>query len=372
MGEGPWQRMQLEGPEMEIESEDKFLGIILEYLENRGVGMTNTRELAASVDRFMSDKLVPCAVALLNKIKQNGKRDIKRLRRQQKQFERRLSKRWFQPLVGLELFVHQCLSEGNDFNDQFRKKAGRKNDYLFEVLTRLHGRSCQVANEILVLLRGGYADGAHARWRTLHEIAVTGMFIKDKGQSLAQRFLEYEVVENYKEAREYQNNCRMLGYEPLSDEQLNAITERKDEMARKYGEAFLGQYGWAAAILSRQRRSFKAIEDEVSMGHMYSWYKLACNNVHSGPKAIQFRLGLLNNKPQVILAGPTNYGLADPGQSCAISLGQTTVTLLLSRPNYDRVLVSTALQEYADEICVHFVQAQKQLERDERELAHEN
>ncbi len=162
MGEGPWQRMQLEGPEMEIDSEDKFLGIILKYLENRGVGMTNTRELAASVDRFMSDKLVPCAVDLLNKIKQNGKRDIRRVRRQQKQFERRLSKRWFQPLVDLELFVQQCLSEGNDFNDQFRKKAARKNDYLFEVLTRLHGRSCQVANEILVLLRGGYADGAHA------------------------------------------------------------------------------------------------------------------------------------------------------------------------------------------------------------------
>ncbi len=189
---------------------------------------------------------------------------------------------------------------------------------------------------------------------------------------MAQRFLEYEVVENCKEAREYQNNCRMLGYEPLSDEQLNAITERKNEMAHKYGEALLGQYGWAATILSRRRRSFKAIEDEVSMGHMYSWYKLACNNVHSGPKAIQFRLGLLNNKPQVILAGPTNYGLADPGQSCAISLGQTTVTLLLSRPNYDRVLVRTALQEYADEICAHFVQAQKQLERDERELARKN
>jgi len=289
--------MQVEGPEMEIESKDKFLSVILEYLENKGVGVTNTRELAASVDRIMSDKLVPSATALLDKIKQNGRRDVARVRRQQKPFERRLNKTWFEPLFDLELFIQQCLSEGNDFNEQFREEAARQNDYLFEVLTRLHGRSCQVANEILVLLRGGYADGAHARWRTLHEIAVTVMFIKDKGQSLAQRFLEYEVVENYKEAQEYQENCRMLGYEPLSDEQLNAITERKDEMARKYGEAFLGQYGWAATILSRRRRSFKAIEDEVNMGHMYSWYKLACNNVHSGPKAIQFRLGLLSNKP---------------------------------------------------------------------------
>ena len=106
---------------------------------------------------------------------------------------------------------------------------------------------------------------------------------------------------------------------------------------------------------------------------MYSWYKLACNNVHSGPKSIRFKLGLFEKESEaLILAGPTNYGLADPGQSCAISLGQVTTTLLLSKPNYDRILVSAALQLYIDEICTSFVRIQKQLEEDEINLRNGN
>ena len=109
------------------------------------------------------------------------------------------------------------------------------------------------------------------------------------------------------------------------------------------------------------------------MGHVYPWYKFVCNNVHSGPKSIRFRLGLFENEPKsVILAGPTNYGLADPGQSRAISLNQITTILLLSKPNCDRILVSTALQKYVDEIRTRFVRSQKQLEKDEIRSKKEN
>ncbi len=183
----------------------------------------------------------------------------------------------------LEVFIKQCFSEGNDFNKKFRKKAAKENDYLFEVLTRLHGRSCQIANEILVLLRSGYSDGAHARWRTLHEIAVISMFIKDHGQTLAEKYFHYEIVENYKEASEYQRNCQKLGYKPLSKEEMGIIKKKQNKIALKYGKDFLKNYGWTADILPKGERNFRSIQDKVGMGHMYSWYKLACNNIHSGP-----------------------------------------------------------------------------------------
>ena len=358
---------------MELNSDDDFLKVILKLLNHNEVDIDNPEELTDAINEFMSNKLKHSAALLLKNIKRNAKRDIKGIREYQEDFEKRLIKKWREPLFHLEVFIQQCLSEGNEFNMKFREKAAEENDYLFEVLTRLHGRSCQIANEILVLLRSGYSDGAFARWRTLHEIAVIAMFIKDHEQVLAEKYLHYEKVENYKEALEYQKNCCKLGYEPLSDKELNIITNRKNEIVIKYGNDFVKPYGWTADILPKRKRNFKSIEDEVSMGHMYSWYKLACNNIHAGPKSIRFRLGLFKKGPDaLILAGPTNYGLADPGQSCAISLNQVTTTLLLSKPNYGRVLVSAALRLYVGEICTSFVRIQKQLEEDEINIRHRN
>lgn len=355
---------------MEINSNANLVKVVLKYLNNAEIDINSSEELTDAINKFMSNILKSNAALLLKNIKRNAKRDIKKIREDQKGFEKRLNKKWCEPLLHLEIFIEQCLSEGNGFNKKFREKAVKENDYLFEVLTRLHGRSCQIANEIFILLRNGYSDGAHARWRTLHEIAVIAMFIKDHGQKIAEKYLHYETVENYNEALEYQKNYYKLGYEPLSNEELNIIRKRKNEIAIKYGNDFLKNYGWTADILPKGKRNFKSIEDEVNMGHMYSWYKLACNNIHSGPKSMRFRLGLFKAGPEsLILAGPTNYGLADPGQSCAISLNQVTTTLLLSKPNYDRMLVSASLKLYVDEICSSFVRIQKQLEKDEINLA---
>jgi len=61
-------------------------------------------------------------------------------------------------------------------------KAAAQNDYQFEALVRLQAGAARVAGEIYALLLSGYASGAHARWRTLHEIAVTALFIAQRGQ----------------------------------------------------------------------------------------------------------------------------------------------------------------------------------------------
>ncbi|MCK4818503.1 hypothetical protein KA005_22225, partial [bacterium] len=215
---------------MKINSDDIFLEVLLKHLNHTEIDIDNPEELTDAINEFMSTS----AALLLRDIKRNANRDIIEIREYQKGFEKRLIKTWREPLSDLEVFIQQCLSKGNEFNKKFREKAAKENDYLFEVLTRLHGRSCQIANEILVLLKSGYSDGAHARWRTLHEIAVIVMFIEDHGQALAEKYLHYEIVEKYKEALEYQKNCYKLGYEPLSDEELDNIKKRKNEIVLKY------------------------------------------------------------------------------------------------------------------------------------------
>ncbi len=57
---------------------------------------------------------------------------------------------------------------------QHRDEATRlESSRLANALLMLHARTCLVASELETMIRCGYADGAAARWRTLHEMAVT-------------------------------------------------------------------------------------------------------------------------------------------------------------------------------------------------------
>lgn len=64
-----------------------------------------------------------------------------------------------------------------------------KNRYY--VLRKLHGRACQQFREILWLLRGGFADGAYARWRSLFELSVIAEFISQNDEQVAKAFVDF-------------------------------------------------------------------------------------------------------------------------------------------------------------------------------------
>ena len=57
-------------------------------------------------------------------------------------------------------------------NHRLREQNPCPNPFTVEVQTRLHARACQIAREVLTLLYAGFAEGAMARWRALHELAV--------------------------------------------------------------------------------------------------------------------------------------------------------------------------------------------------------
>src|SRR5208282_6072349 len=99
----------------------------------------------------------------------------------------------------------------------------RSSDFAFEVLTRLHARSCQIASEVLSLLLAGHADGAMARWRSLHEISVVCSFISKHGNELAERYLLHQCVESYKAAAQYQEYCDRIGDAPFTSEQISSL-----------------------------------------------------------------------------------------------------------------------------------------------------
>jgi hypothetical protein len=124
--------------------------------------------------------------------------------------------------------------------ESFRKKG---DNVKFETLLRMHARSCQISSEILELLKGGFADGAMARWRTLYELSVISNYLVDKPNELIQRYLDYYFVENYFEVLEYQKNCVKLGYEALEQDEFREIERGIIELKKRYGEDFVKPYG---------------------------------------------------------------------------------------------------------------------------------
>jgi len=344
---------------------DWILSLILEKIgKSKKAPSLSPSRLAKTVVSTIVPKY---ADLIVKSVKSNLPEILERRRTHERDFEERLLERWKKPLDLLEVLVEISLESGAEVNSEYRSTAAKSHDYVFDVLTRLQARSCQISDEILRLLKAGLADGAHARWRTLHEIAVISYFVKREGQEVAERYLDYGIVETYRESLQYRKHCQQLGQEPPTKEELDRLEMAYDKVLEKYGSDFGAKYGWIPEKVSKER-TFAGIEKSVGLDKHRPYYMMACHNVHSGPKGIQFRLGLgLLRRPlrtPIILAGPSNYGLADPGQETAISLAQTTTCLLSTRPTIERVSIMGAITKLVDEIQLAFCEAQAQIEKE--------
>ena len=74
--------------------------------------------------------------------------------------------------------------------------------YKLNAIVKIQARAIQIANEIFILLKAGYPDGANARWRSLHELAVISFFLKDSPDEVSQRYLEHELIKRFKDAKD--------------------------------------------------------------------------------------------------------------------------------------------------------------------------
>ncbi|MFQ5796205.1 MAG: DUF5677 domain-containing protein [Candidatus Bipolaricaulia bacterium] len=315
--------------------------------------------------KAISEILSKISDSLLDARKSQAPTLLKQQKDMRLQFADRVHEIWSKPLDLLEMLLGVSLEAGADFNEHFRPIASQENDLVFEVLTRLHARGCQVGSEILTLLRNGFADGAHARWRTLHEITVVAQFINKYGNDVAERYLCHAAVIDYKRVSKYQEHCAVLGYSPLSQEEIDEIKSRRDKMIERFGVAFRHTYGWAAEVLGKEKPTFKQIEQEIGIQHLRPFYQLANINIHAGSKSAAFRLGSPPGDTRLLVAGPSIFGLGEPGQNTALSINQLTVTLLFTRPNLDRLAFASTTQKLVNEIFWAFDEIMQELEEKE-------
>jgi hypothetical protein len=151
---------------------------------------------------------------------------------------------------------------------------------------------------------------------------------------------------------------------------FKALKKKINKMKKLYGSEFVRKanypYGWVPRTILKTR-SLKEIEKSVKLDMLRPYYNIASYNVHGGPKGLMFKLGIMKKGRNVVIpVGPSNYGLADPGKSAAISLGQITACLLLASPTVKKLVVVEAMRNLVDEICDAFCEIQAEFSRDSK------
>lgn len=296
---------------------------------------------------------------LLEDFKSAWPKQAKSQKRDTNRFRRHLERLWGKPLEQLAMLLVLARELGDGILEELNRSPRQKTPSMNEAMVRLHARSCQIAEEVMTLLHAGLADGAIARWRSLHEVSVVLFFIWQRGEYMARRYLDHDVVESFRAALGYDQTCERLGRPPLTEGDWKELRKARDTVLKKYGEDFDEDYGWAAAALKKRRPKFADLQSAVELDHWKSDYKFASHNVHAGSKGISFRLSSPDSDQ--VISGASDFGLCEPGQNTAISIAQTSTVIVQLAPTLERLAMAKTLGALCEEIGYEFLEAHNRI-----------
>ena len=331
-----------------------FLKVIKELFEKNPESAEDV-----DIDDVIAEVTPKITRTIKNSLMSSAQKMLNERHRLDEGFRKRNIKRWKKGFDALETLIVICTEAGEEINSSYRPSAAKRNDVVFDLVVRHHARACHIAQEILNLLKSGYPDAAHARWRALHEVNATSMFIAKHGRECAERFYFHEVVDSYDGMCEHKKYEDRLQEKAPSDEEIAACKTQYEALLKKYGDGFADHYGWATHVFTNRRRiGFAAIEKDVGLDHMRPYYKWATLNIHAGSKGMRNRLGLCEAKEDILLVGPSNSGMTDPSHATAISICQATTTLLVLKPTLDHIVLIKIISELEDEVGQAFLEGE--------------
>ena len=197
-------------------------------------------------------------------------------------------------------------------------------DLRFVALTQLHAKSVLVLREMQALLEAGYPDGAMARWRTLHELAVFACIVESSCES-AKQFILSEHINNAKGAKCYSEHASELGHEPYTKEELEEIDAMEAWAVEELGDVNTkSEHFWVRPFLrennhSLKKNTFTILEKHTGMSRFRPYYKLACEKVHAPSKLDYANLAASGAESAGFIVGHSHYGHETPIDLAMIS-----------------------------------------------------
>ena len=201
--------------------------------------------------------------------------------------------------------------------------------YMFSVMAYLHGRACQQYLEILHLLKGGLADGAYARVRSIYELCIISEFISNNGENVAKAYYE----------NSFSNN--------------------------------IAQNVWAKAAScftssDKDGVSFEEIQKQCKFATS-AWKKLyysANHIVHPSPKGTYNRIGVpsMENLNPV---GRSVYGLSNPAINSAVLLAKISTNYFTSVPSGDGTVYAETIKKWSSIVRERYEEIEEKCFSDE-------
>jgi hypothetical protein len=276
-------------------------------------------------------------------------------------FDERLYQRWQEPLDLLESLIMVAMDAGQIQQKKLVESIDKTNDWKFSTLLQIHARACQITNEILALLKAGYADGAIARWRSLHELSVISDFLLNADNAVSKRYLDHRTAMTYRDAKDYRDYCETLGFAPIEDDEFKGIKNAKERLDACYGEGFSNDWGWIPKDIVPDQK-FKALEKHIRLGHLRPFYNLSAAAVHGLSKGF-YRLGL-DESQNTLLCGPSDMGLTDPIQLASMSMNLVTVCLLSIQIDLESLLLMLVSQGLVEAILGKLEVVERDFQKD--------
>lgn len=349
-------------------SEKELNEIIESFFTGLSDQITNAVEnLSNSLEVILSDVCKKLAEDQLSNLEKNGPSTLELIQSDIKKFELRLrgywgrSLDWLETLIGVSLesgeLIYQthAVSELEKFPSEIPNRS--------QILFALHARACQIAGEILALLKTGFADGAHGRWRSLHEVCVVGIYISQSSEDTACRYYHHRTIEDLKHMESELDRFPYLHQDKNAMRYYGSLKKKSEKLINQFGIGFETDYGWAAESLGKRKPTFRDLEAAAEIDSLRMKYKKASLNVHGSAKGTFERLGIPQSQGLGVLAGRSDHGLEHAGQLTAVSLGYFTIYLLSSEPTVDMIVRANFVSGIWPEVSDSFLTAAAKLNR---------
>ncbi|MDT8328199.1 MAG: DUF5677 domain-containing protein [Roseovarius sp.] len=283
--------------------------------------------------------------------KESAAENLENIRDDSKGFEERNFSRWKPAFDHLEMLwdVGQKLGEAHGKDVQLRNDDD--NNATMAALAHIFPKSLLVVQEIICLLKGGFPDGALTRWRSLHELSVTAMYIAKHGEDAAKQYLLSFHFSARRAAHQMNKHSDRAGLKGFNAEEIQAFDalcfEAEQILERSIDNDKNGE--WPKITIYHP--TFAHVEESVGMDHWRPWYKWASNYTHANHRPADKPLGLVDATVPINLVGASNSGFVDPFQLTALSLAQLVETYLTHSLNLDRIVHIDVFRELANEMA---------------------
>ncbi len=305
----------------------------------------NITRLLASI---VSETVESSADEAVTRLRKNHRKIVSKWRDELFARAEETTKSWTNCLDSMELAITQA----SICSEEFESLQPQRSDPKFLAISGLLDESVGIAEEILLLLRNGFASGAYARWRSLHERAILALFVSRSSRTTAKRFLDHEAVKSLELLSEAQRFCELTGVPPLPSEWLRTQEENAQRMIERYGADFVGKYAWAKLALAKvfpTRKggvTFNELVQACGLNFMRSPYGLASHAVHATPVSVR---AWIDTRWLVTLA--------EPAANTLISLTQCADAANMYAPFLMRRIVNGANQTISEEAVLQIFEA---------------